>query len=329
MTRKSLFLFIIVFLAWCDTALCQPVPANDENIPFLVTFSKEAGTKWGDDDYCQTFFFSIPKDFKNPIYLRVFDPEIGGKNDEMNGEFNSSSKYSVYGGAGCISVEDARNVDPIGNFKSGNLLATKVFDNKSIYDNAWYTFGPFNPSEGEYSAQYGGYIFKIICEGIKGDDGNLYRYYMSSAADKNISVEGGNAFTFEYTFRLHSESGQVSHIYPYIDEKVISLILYNFDWDNDGYIKLVSAVNPGELLKTSKESKWSESKYEIKTGERGKSLDIQFKKALNVAGVNNNNVVFYVRNQYGEQMPFFTIPIGGVPKPRGQIAIKPQPSGKR
>jgi hypothetical protein len=115
-------------------ATAQPVPANDENIPFLVTFSKEAGSKWGDDDYCQTFFFSIPKDFKAPVFIRVFDPEVGGKHDEINGTFDSNTKYSIYGGNGCITVEDARNVDPIGNFKSGNLLASKVFDNKSTYD---------------------------------------------------------------------------------------------------------------------------------------------------------------------------------------------------
>lgn len=329
MSKLRLPSILILIAIIYNQATAQPVPANDENIPFLVTFSKEAGSKWGDDDYCQTFFFSIPKDFKAPVFIRVFDPEVGGKHDEINGTFDSNTKYSIYGGNGCITVEDARNVDPIGNFKSGNLLASKVFDGKSTYDNNWYTFGPFNPSEGEFSAQYGGYIFKVICEGIKGDDGNLYRYYLSTASDKNIAVEGGNAFTFEYTFRLHSDGGQVSHIYPFIDEKVISIIQYNFDWDNDGYIKLISAINPGEFLKTSIENKWAESKYEIKSGERGKSIDIQFKKSGKSSGVNNNNVVFYIRNQYGQQLPFFTIPIGGVPKPRGQINVKPLPTGKR
>ncbi|MBL0317586.1 MAG: hypothetical protein IPP69_18225 [Flavobacteriales bacterium] len=45
----------------------QPVPASDENIPFLVTFGNEAGSKWGDDDNSQTFFFKIKKEFKEPI----------------------------------------------------------------------------------------------------------------------------------------------------------------------------------------------------------------------------------------------------------------------
>ncbi|MFY7972208.1 MAG: hypothetical protein ACOVOO_09720 [Flavobacteriales bacterium] len=315
---------LILSLFTCFSAVCafaQPVPAADENIPFLVTFSKDAGTKWGDDDFSQVFFFSVPKDYKSPIYIRVYDPECGGKNDEANNGFNSMTKYSLYGGQGCITTDDARNIDPVGNYKSGNLLGTKAFGVDPKFDDQWFTFGPFNPSEGELAPKYGGYIFKLICEGIKGDDGNLYRYFMSTKGDKNIPIEGGNAFTFEYCFRLHADPNQTSHVYPYVDEKVISLNQSNFDWDNEGYIKLVSVVTAGEFLKTSEEDKWATSNYTIKDAERKKSLDIQFKKDSKRA-INNNNVVFYVRNQYGEMLPFFTIPIGGIPKPTGEISIK-------
>lgn len=309
---------LILFVLYFSHSIAQPVPAADENIPFLVTFGKDAGTKWGDDDYCQTFFFKIKKEYKQPIFIRVFDPECGGQNDEPNAEFNTMTKFSVYGGTGCITNTDAVGTDPKGNYNSGNMLATKTFGSKGDYDNGWYTFGPYNPSEGEYSEKYGGYVFKIICEGIKGDDGNLYRYYMSTSADKNIAVEGGNAFTFEYTFRLHKEAYQTSHIYPYIDDKVISVEQRNFDWDGDGYIKVCSVATLGDEVALSGDNNWSTSVYKIKDKERGKSLDIQFTKN-NKQSVNNNNVVFSIRNQYGELLPFFVVPIGGVPKFEGKI----------
>ncbi|MFN0032497.1 MAG: hypothetical protein ACKVOR_10080 [Flavobacteriales bacterium] len=318
--KNKLYLTASILLFAGISAGAQPVPAADENIPFLVTFGKDAGTKWGDDDFCQTFFFKIKKEHKQPIYLRVFDPECGGQHDELNGDFNTMSKYSVYGGVGCITNEDATGTDPKGAFDSGNMLATKSFASKADYDNAWYTFGPFNPSEGEYSQKFGGYIFKIICQGTKGDDGNLYRYYMSTSADKNVAVEGGNAFTFEYTFRLHKESFQTSHIYPYIDDKVISVEQRNFDWDTDGYIKVCSVATLGEAVSMSGDNNWSNSVYKIKEKERGKSLDIQFTKNADQK-VNNNNVVFSIRNQYGELLPFFVVPIGGVPKFEGQIKM--------
>jgi len=73
---------------------------------------------------------------------------------------------------------------------------------------------------------------------------------------------------------------------------------------------------------------WSSSEYKIKEKERGKSqkergksLDIQFTRN-STTSVNNNNVVFSIRNQYGELLPFFVVPIGGVPKYEGNIVAK-------
>ena len=320
--KKTFFvLMFIAFSNFIGELKSQAVPNLDENIPFLVTFGKDAGTKWGDDDYCQTFYFVVPEAFAAPIYLRVFDPDCGGQNDEMNGAFNTMTRYSVYTGKGTISEPDARGIDPVGNFKSGNMIASKTFGSDGKYDNGWYTFGPFDPKEGELQTPYGGYVFKLICEGIKGDDGNLYRYFMSTSEDKNVAIEGGNAFTFEYSFRLHSDPRQVSHLYPFVDNKTISLRQYNFDWDNEGYIKLISVINAGAYLLTSKENEWADCQYIIQEKEKNKSMDIQFKKDANRV-INNNNVVFYVRNQYGESLPFYTIPIGGVPRPTGTVKIQ-------
>jgi len=320
---SKLGLALILFLIATDSS-AQAVPASDENIPFLVTFGKHADKAWGDDDFAQTFFFKVPKDFQKPIYFRVFDPESSGEFDEMNDSFNSATRFSIYGGTGCITNEDAISTDPVGNFKSGNLLDSKVFTSKTDYDNDWYTFGPFNPSEGELSEKHGGLIFKVIAEGIKGDDGNLYRYFMSESKDRNIAVEDGNAFCYEYTFRLHSDPTQVSHIYPYLDDKVIALKQSNFDWDSDGYITLTSRETKADPLRISGDNEFSRSDYQVKDGERGHSVDIAFRKNSNFK-VNNNNVVFSVTNQYGELLPFYVVPIGGVPR----YQPKPKFSGIR
>lgn len=312
-----ILIYIAFFFSGISSVFAQPVPATEENIPFLVTFGKDAELSWGDDDHCQVFFFTLPKDHKQAFFLRVFDPECGGANDEINEQFNTITKFSVYGGEGCISVAQARDPDPVGNFKSGNLLASKTFAESEMYDDSWYTFGPFNPAEGEYEEKYGGYVFKLIAEGLKGNDGNLYRYFMSTDAEKNIEVQGGNAFTFEYSFRFHSDKNQVSHVYPYIDNQVVSLMQYNFDWDNDGDIKVFSVATMASKLKVSGDKEWAISEYKILEEERGTSLDIQFSSVLG-NNVNNNNVVFYITNQYGEFLPFFTVPIGGVPVFKGK-----------
>lgn len=319
--KNYLFTYVLLSAAllFCSLGIAQPVPAEEENIPFLVTFGGQSVTSWGDDDFSQTFFFVIPEDNMTPIYIRVFDPDTGGDNDEPKGDWNTHMRFSVYGGKECITHPDATGTNPEGNYKSGNLLASKVFAVSDKYNGQWYSFGPFNPTEGELVRKYGGYVFKVICDGIAGDDGNLYKYFLSSQSDKNEGIEGGNAFTYEYTFRLHDNPAQVSHIYPFIDDKVISIKQSNFDWDSDGVIKIVSKAKPGLELQTSADDEWQHSEHKIIEREHNSSLDIQFIKSKNT--IQNNNVVISVRNQYGEFLPFYTVPIGGIPKYQPTIQV--------
>lgn len=321
-TKGMRHITLLALMITCKIGFSQPVPAGDENIPFLMTFGPKAETSWGDDDFSQTFFFLIPESFTEPVFIRVFDPDIGGEIDEINGVFDTRTTYSVYGGKESYTHPDAQETDPKGNYKSGNLLATKTFGENPRYDNNWYTFGPFNPTEGEYVSKFGGYIIKIIADGVAGDDGNLYRYYLSTSYNENKPVEGGNAFAYEYSFRMHDNPSEVSHIYPYVDDRTITVRLSNFDWDSDGFIRTVSIARKGQMSPISADDLWIEDEFKIFDEEKNTSLDIQFIKKKSPP-VKNNNVVVNVRNQYNELLPFYVIPIGGVPKYKYSITAKP------
>jgi len=319
---RYIFTIFFMILVISQASFSQPVPNIEENIPFLMTFGNKAETSWGDDDFSQTFFFLLPKDFDKPFFIWVYDPDVGGQVDEIAGDWNTRVSYSIYGGKGCWSDEDAQGTDPVGNYKSGTLLATKSFGQNPRYDNNWYIFGPFNPSEGEFVEQYDGNVLKGICEGLSGDDGNMYRYFMSTSSTERIPIEGGNAFAYEYSFRMHNTPEQVSHIYPYVDDKTITVRLSNFDWDNDGFIRTVSVARKGQLSQASGEDVWVESEFKIYEEEKNTSLDIQFIKKKSPPIVKNNNVVIYVKNQYGRNLEFFTSPLGGVPKYKYSIGVK-------
>jgi len=310
--RFKIYWIIIIVLLSVYKIYSQSAPAAEENIPYLVTFGNNADKSWGDDDFCQAFFFLVPVSQTKPIYIRVFDPDTGGELDEGKGSFDTQIIFSVYGGDGCWSNEDAQGVNPVGNYKSGNLLASKIFRESSRYDNSWYTFGPFNPFEGEFVEKFDGRIFKIIAEGISGDDGNLYKYFLSTLPKENKEVEGGNVFTYEYTFRLSNNQNNVSQIYPYIDDKTISIKINNFDWDDDGFIRIVSIAKNGTLCDVSGENNWVIREFPIIEEEKNTSIEIQFIKNR-ARLVRNNNVVVSVQNQYGEMLPFFVVPIGGIP----------------
>jgi hypothetical protein len=312
---------LIFFLIISPELNSQSAPAVDENIPYLITFGGNASTSWGDDDFCQIFFTVIPVSQKGPVYLRIYDPDTGGDLDEMKGAANTVITFSVYGGKGCWSDTAAQSIHPKGNYKSGILLASKSFGSEPAFNKKWVTLGPFNPAEGELSEKLGGRLFKIIAQGKSGDDGNIYKYYLSASPRENIAIEGGNLFTYKYHFRLSDDQKHVCQIYPYIDDETISIEVSNFDWDNDGMIRIYSIAKNGIQCPVSGEDNWIIRKFPIQAEEKNSTVEIQFLKNQEQQ-IRNNNVVIAIRNQYGVSLPFYVVPIGGVPVYAPKIRMK-------
>jgi len=311
-------LVTILSLILVTKGFSQLVPSFEEQITHLVTFGPESNPGWGDDDNSQVFFFVIPESFTKPVYIRVFDPDTGGLHDEDNGGFNTRVRYSVYGGKGVHSDPDAKKTDPVGNYKSGNLLASKVFGADPKYDNGWYTFGPFNPLEGEKDGLLPGRVFKIIADGVIGDDGNLYKYFLSTQPYTNKAVEGSNSFTYEYSFRLPEAQNSVAHLYPFIDDKVVSITQHNFDFDTDGSVLIYSIAKNRHRAKASPNKAWGRSMHLIEDEEKNTTVDLQIVKAL----TSRNDMVCYITNQYDEAIAFFSVPVGGPPKYKYNVNVR-------
>lgn len=325
MNNRTCIFLSILLLSSCQKLAAQAVPSEIEQIEYLVTFGKESNWAWGDDDHVQTFFFIIPKTFTQPVYIRVYDPDTGGKHDEPNRTFNTKTKFSIYNGRGAHSHPDARKVDPVGNFRSGQLASSKTFGNEAIYDQQWYTFGPFNPLEGEESDKLGGYVFKMIAEGLEGNDGNLYKYFLSVNPHNNKEVEGSNAFTYEYSFRLPESQRVITHLYPFIDEDVISITQHNFDFDKEGTIYIYSAATNHKAGLGSKNYEWADSEHQIKEEEKNSTMDIQITKHK----YSRNDMAMYLINNYGDAIAFFSTPIGGPPKFKYKVDVNYHAKSKK
>ncbi len=271
--------------------------------------------------FARSFFALFLLHKNNRFISAYYDPDIGGNLDEVKGEFNSIINFSVYGGKGCWSDTASQSIHPGGNFKSGYLLSTRSFGPDPKFDKQWFTFGPFNPSEGEYVEKFRGHVFKIIAQGISGDDGNIYKYFLSTNPTQNIQPEGGNLFTYKYHFRLSDDQKHICQIYPFIDDKTISIEVSNFDWDNDGIIRIFSVAKNGIRCETSGENNWVVKRFPIVEEEKNSTVEIQFVKNQSLQ-VRNNNVVIAVRNQYGVSLPFYVVPIGGIPVYTPKIMMK-------
>jgi hypothetical protein len=312
------FRYILFYIYWLPLiSFGQLAPNEIEYIDFLVTFGKDAGTSWGDDDFVQIFFFAIPETQTQPFYIRIFDPDTGGKWDEINGVSDTQVKYSIYGGKGAFSEPDAQDFQIKKNYNSGSLLWSRVFDDSPQFDDKWYTVGPFVPVQGEHIASNKTYYFKIIAEGMSGNDGNLYKYALSLKPDENIAIPGANAFTYSYTFRLPSDPQKISHIYPFISSDVVAINIYNFDFDHGGKMFLYSVSKNRHTIKVGGDNEWAVSHHKIDPEERNSTIDIQIVNS----GMKNNNIVIYITNEYNKPVPFYTIPIGGPPKYKYKATI--------
>jgi hypothetical protein len=315
MITKHLVATIILLHAFAGTS-AQRVPNESESIDYLVTFGQDAPPGTGDDDHVQIIFFVVPDSYKQPVYLRIFDPETGNKHDEFAGGVNTATRFSVYGGKGAFSDKQAREVNLTSNFKTGNLLGSKVFTDEGQFDSEWYNMGPFNPLEGEMVPSFNGYILKVVVEGLKGDDGNHYRFFLSEEPGRNKSIESANAFAYNYTFKLH-KAQTLAHIYPFIESSVVSITQHNFDFDGDGEILIYSVVKNRVKANASGDNVWAQSTHEMTDKEKNLTMDIQIQKM----STQENTMTVYITNQYNELVPFFALPIGGPPKYKYNLKV--------
>ena len=319
LTLLSGLLLGLLPLAWG-----QAVPNPGERIESLVTFGAQAPASYGDDDHMQTFFFLVPSTERRPIYIRVFDPDCGGGLDAAIGAFNTKTSFAVYGGPGTHSgkgATDPRPADPNAT-PTGTLIKQVEFGNELTYDGKYYNFGPLNPLEGELVPQFNGYAFKVVVRGLSGNDGNLYRFFLSSSPYSDVPFPGGNAFTYEYCFRVPAAAvgGRpvVLHLYPFADEHVVSIKQNNFDADGSVKLKVFSVAKNGRDEPTSEDGQWVSSVLPIANKEHGLSLDFR----LTSTGTTFNDMVFYVTDQYDTALPFFAVPLGGPPRYQYDIDMK-------
>ena len=197
------FALILLLTLSSHFSIAQLFPGEGDNIDYLITSGKKAPISVGDDDHQQVVFFLLPTEYSSSFYIRVYDPETGGAIDEKVDSLDTETSFIVYGGKGNYSDSISRSVSYQKN-SSGISLKKRTFGSTTNYQKKWFTFGPFNPKRGEFVESLNGYVFKLVIEGISGDDVNLYKLALSSSDKANINVAGANIFTYEYSFRLKS-----------------------------------------------------------------------------------------------------------------------------
>lgn len=89
----------------------------------------------------------------------------------------------------------------------------------------------------------------------------------------------------------------------------------------DGFIRVISVAKNGVLCPVSGDDNWEKKQFPITEKERNTTIEIQLIKNQKIK-ITNNNIVIVVKNQYCQNLPFFVIPLGGVPVYIPKIRVK-------
>jgi hypothetical protein len=189
----------------------------------------------GDNDQVQVVFLEVPAAFPGPLYVHIYDPDVGGTLDEQQGgAWDTLTTFSLFGGSGAYTDPLARRptyattTDP--GISSGTPIISRTIGVSGTVDGTWTLFAMVNPDQGEAVGDTR--IFKLSVVGANsGDDGNLYNVVLSAGPDPLVSPSppGGRIFAFSWTLPLASDSPR--RLYPYIRPGVSTFTQFNWDLD--------------------------------------------------------------------------------------------------
>ena len=325
MLRLNIYILSLIFLlGFISTSEAQRVPHNELNIDYLCVFGNECSTSWGDDDFTQTIFLSLPDTIEQTFYIRVYDPSTGGNEDEQQGLWDTKTLISIYGGDDAYTNPASRNPDPVDGYNAGTLLDSKEFANEREWDKKWYIFDSFSSKDGELVD--GRRLFKVIIEGIAGNDGNMLLLEFSHSEEGANPLIDSQIFAYEWTFRLPNVVGTLVYTFPFhVDEGIKNIIQYAWDFDDDNVMALNTPSRPGlamygmedwnlqtlevapegrRIIDFNANKRWTTTAYGVPPDDVGVKWQFEIRKGNFI----NNDIALYITDDKGNPLPMYSIP---------------------
>jgi hypothetical protein len=284
-----------------------------ENAQLLTAGSTLPGH--GDDDHVQVIFFEIPTGYGggNDVYFRIYDADTGGGgggeliDQRWTFPWDTSMRYTLRGGDDAYTQAQAAHPTP-GQITSGTQLAQIVIGADNTYHDNWnLVFGPYTADQGE--ARPTGWVFKLVVEGMGGDDGNGYQAAVSINPGDNTAPAGSRVFAYCWTFTF-DPSGAQPPFYPHLPAGTTSFTQYNLDFDDDGSgsmtlhtpLQDITLLPPSDVSTASGETR--SSSHPVSAGEDGVTWTVEL-------DINNpysrNNGSFWTTGD-GVDLAIFTQP---------------------
>lgn len=244
----------------------MPEARADEK-PHLVTFGPRAQQFEGDHDFKQFVHISVPEE-TGPLFLRVFDADIGGAHDEPLRGFNTETRFSLYGDGGVPRFfRDEEGV--VQEAIEGEPLGAVTYGADQAVDGQWVTLFPLNAAQGAADGNRRSFVLAV--EGVSGDDGNVFEVAISRSDADNRDPGDVRIYSYAPTFQI-AEEGENAELRFTVPEGADSLVIENFDTAEAAIFYAGQFFSAP--LTASEKSKWQRDRLSLRPGEQGRKASV-------------------------------------------------------
>ena len=314
---RRLGLFATLVLGATGVSAQDMAPPLDQGL--LVVYGVLAPTREGDVDNKETIFFSVPKDMRDRLYVRIFDPEMSGEHDFRYGRYgNTRTVYRISGGDGAYSgvtlPEPVRSGSQPRKVRKAELMATmpgevlreETFAGDPATSGTWVSIGSVRARQGEVIGDRAWFRLDVL--GADGDDGNGFNVDISLARDVHRRPEGLEMVAYQPTVRW--PGGNIGTRVEFLNPGGGPVTVQNFD-GAAGDLRL-NGMYADTVLRASGQNQWLSE--EVAPGEE--LLAITLKGGFETP----NDITLSVFDQTGAALPI-NMPPRQAPNPERPAAL--------
>ncbi len=279
----------------------------------MVTFGPQASSEEGDDDFIQVLLVRVPKGTSGKLYLRLYDPEVGGNVDERFGDWNTRTRFELYGGEGAMSPGLAAASPSAEALASGKLIVSREFGEDPLLDRQWITLATLDPQQGD--EQPDAYLFKLVVRGVSGNDGNVFDLFLSSSDKRNLAVNGVELFSYTPTVHVPKLGRHFAEGRFFIPPGVSRLAVHNYDLEN-ALVAFETPFRTRPQVTASGSGKWVVDNITLRDDE----VNTHAAVTLATFATTLNDVTFYVTDDQERVLPI------RLPFPLHQANTRPVPT---
>ena len=297
-----------IFIISMSTFLFSAALVN----PRMVTYGPKAPGSEGDDDHFQVIFILIPQSITEDLNVRLFDADCGGIHDTVIGVIDTETRFTLYGGDNVFSHETSHLSDSeTDDLGSGTVINTQTYQIASELDNEWSNFATIHAKDGELVGAYR--VFKLVVEGLQGDDGNIFDVFLSIDPRQNIACKGVKLHNYAPTFRLDGEGAlELRFIIPATTQQ---LVISNYDAAK-ARITLETSYR-SIAVRSSDQGQAIQTQISLTEEDKGLAALVLYDDGLETP----NDATFYIKDEKGNSLPLEWPAFRGLPNHRPQAVV--------